>query len=58
MQDKVIECKEGKNCLSGGSFTFTAKDQEFFARMNYTEPRRCKPCRTRKKNAVNNGQQQ
>ena len=55
MQDKVIECKEGQNCLSGGTFTFTVKDQEFFNRMNFTEPRRCKPCRDRKKKAVNNG---
>jgi len=54
MPDKTIECKEGQNCLSGGAFVFTEKDQAFFNKMGFTEPRRCKPCRARKK-ASNGG---
>lgn len=57
MEDKILDCKEGNNCLSGGTFKFTVKDQQFYAQNNYTEPRRCRPCRQRKKNAINNAQQ-
>jgi CxxC-x17-CxxC domain-containing protein len=40
-QDKTIQCA---GC--GTSFTFTAKEQEFFATKGYTnEPKRCPTCR-------------
>ncbi len=40
-QDKDIKCSE-----CGNSFTFTAKEQEFFASKGYTnEPKRCPTCR-------------
>ena len=43
-EDKTINCQD---CHQ--DFIFRAKDQEFFARMNFTEPKRCKPCRDNKK---------
>jgi CxxC-x17-CxxC domain-containing protein len=40
-EDKDIKCSE-----CGSSFTFTAKEQEFFASKGYTnEPKRCQTCR-------------
>ena len=40
-QDKDIKCSD-----CGSSFTFTAKEQEFFASKGYTnEPKRCPTCR-------------
>ncbi|MGD0355190.1 MAG: zinc-ribbon domain containing protein [Dehalococcoidia bacterium] len=40
-EDKDIKCSE-----CGNSFTFTAKEQEFFATKGYTnEPKRCPTCR-------------
>lgn len=40
-QDKDIQCA---GC--GSTFTFTAKEQEFFASKGYTnEPKRCPSCR-------------
>ncbi|NLZ15467.1 MAG: zinc-binding protein [Erysipelotrichaceae bacterium] len=50
-KDKTIVCKD-----CGQSFTFTAREQEFFAEKGYTnEPQRCKPCRDAKKGLRNNG---
>jgi len=44
-QDKEIQCSECKT-----SFTFTAKEQEFFASKGYTnEPKRCPTCRQARK---------
>lgn len=43
-EDKTLNCNDCKR-----DFVFRAKDQEFFARMNFTEPKRCKPCRDIKK---------
>ncbi|MDD2469878.1 MAG: zinc-ribbon domain-containing protein [Bacilli bacterium] len=40
MEDKTLTCK---NC--GAEFIFTAKEQEFYAQHNFSEPLRCKPCR-------------
>lgn len=44
-QDKTIVCKD-----CGCEFTFTAREQEFFAEKGFNnEPQRCKPCREAKK---------
>ena len=44
-QDKTIVCKD-----CGHEFTFTAREQEFFAEKGFNnEPQRCKPCRDAKK---------
>lgn len=37
---------EGK---CGHKFTFSVRDQEFFAQNGWTPPIRCKPCRVQKK---------
>lgn len=40
-QDKTIVCKD-----CGHEFTFTAREQEFFAEKGFNnEPQRCKPCK-------------
>ena len=40
-QDRVIKCAD-----CGQDFTFTAGEQEFYARKGFQqEPKRCKPCR-------------
>lgn len=49
MQDKTIVCKD-----CGAEFTFTAREQEFYASKGFTEPIRCKECRDKKKAAFNN----
>lgn len=44
-KDKTITCKD-----CGQEFTFTAKDQEFFAEKGFNnEPQRCKVCRDARK---------
>jgi len=43
-QDKQIECVD---CHE--PFLFEAGEQEFFASRNFSEPKRCKGCRQRKK---------
>jgi hypothetical protein len=44
-QDKSIQCSD-----CGTIFTFTAREQEFFASKGFTnEPRRCPQCRKAKK---------
>lgn len=43
-QDKTLSCKD-----CGRDFVFRAKDQEFFARQGFTDPKRCKPCRDLRK---------
>ncbi len=50
--DKIIVCKD-----CGQEFTFTAREQEFFAEKGFTnEPQRCKSCRdARKQNSRGNG---
>jgi len=46
-EDKTLVCKE-----CGNKFIFTAGEQEFFAEKGFTnEPKTCKPCRDKKKNA-------
>ncbi len=44
MQDKEISCKD-----CGKTFTFTARDQEFYTSKGFTEPKRCKECRVKAK---------
>ena len=49
-QDKQIQCSE-----CGNSFTFTAREQEFFASKGYTnEPKRCLNCRQSRRNTRSN----
>lgn len=44
-QDKIIVCKD-----CGQEFTFTAREQEFYAEKGFdNEPQRCKPCRDARK---------
>ena len=44
-QDKTIKCVD-----CGCEFVFTARDQEFYKEKGFTnEPKRCKPCRDKKK---------
>lgn len=44
-QDKTLQCSD---CSS--SFTFTGKEQEFYAEKGYTnEPKRCPACRQARK---------
>ena len=43
-QDKELTCSD-----CGGKFTFTAKDQEYYAEKRFGAPKRCKPCRQAKK---------
>jgi len=47
MTDRRLQCVDCKQ-----EFTFSVKDQGFYQQMNFSEPKRCKPCRERKK-AVN-----
>lgn len=49
-EDKEMNCAEGASCISGGKFVWTAGEQDFFAQKGFdTPPKRCKPCRDRKK---------
>ena len=48
-KDKTIICKD-----CGKEFTFTVREQEFYAEKGFTEPVRCKECRIKKKNLQNN----
>lgn len=43
-ENKMLKCKD-----CGKEFVFTARDQEFFASKQFSEPKRCKPCRQIKK---------
>lgn len=47
--DQVIKCKD-----CGQEFTFTEREQEFYASKNFAAPVRCKPCRDAKKAQKNN----
>ena len=46
LSDKTLTCAD---CSQ--EFVFTASEQEFFADRGFTEPRRCKTCRTNRKAA-------
>lgn len=43
-QDKTLVCND-----CGADFDFTAGEQEFYAVKQFSEPKRCKTCRARKK---------
>jgi hypothetical protein len=53
-QDKEIKCVG--DC--GGTFTFTAGEQEFYSDKGMSEPKRCKPCRDKKKAFFDNKEKQ
>jgi len=44
MPDKELKCVQ-----CGQMFTFSEGEQKFYAERQYTEPKRCKPCREAKK---------
>lgn len=44
MSDKMLECQDCKQ-----EFVFTEGEQEFYASKDFTPPKRCKPCRDKKK---------
>lgn len=46
MPDLILKCADCKD-----EFTFTEKDQKFFAEKGYQAPKRCKACRIMKKAA-------
>lgn len=46
LTDKTIICKD-----CGREFTFTVRDQEFYNKMKFTEPTRCRECREKRKNS-------
>ncbi len=51
-EDKTLVCKE-----CGNEFVFTAGEQEFYASRGFVnEPQRCKPCRDKRKAAMNGGE--
>ncbi len=52
-KDKTIKCVD-----CGTEFVFTARDQAFYHEQGFTnEPKRCKPCRDKRKQEKNNKQQ-
>ncbi len=44
--DKTLNCVDGST-----EFTFTGRDQQFYADRQFSEPRRCPACRAAKKAA-------
>ncbi len=46
MQDKILTCSD-----CGQQFTFSASEQEFFAKKGFTDPSRCPDCRAARKAA-------
>jgi len=44
MPDKQLKC-----CDCGLEFPFTEGEQKFYAEREYSDPKRCKPCRERRK---------
>jgi CxxC-x17-CxxC domain-containing protein len=51
--DKNLTCVD-----CGGTFLFSADDQEFYARKGFTnEPKRCKPCRDKRKMSSGEGRE-
>ena len=54
LKDKTITCVD-----CGETFTFTANEQRFYAENGLTnEPKRCKPCRDKKKASMRNNRPQ
>lgn len=48
--DKTIKC-----CDCGTDFIHAVRDQEFFATNNFSDPKRCRDCRAKKKANQNQG---
>ncbi|RMD92748.1 MAG: cytochrome C551 [Calditrichaeota bacterium] len=44
MEDKMIICED-----CGEEFTFSADEQQFYAERGFQQPKRCKPCREKRK---------
>ncbi len=44
MEDKILVCQD-----CGEEFTFTAGEQEFFTEKGFSDPKRCKTCRDKRK---------
>ncbi len=44
MKDKKIVCSD-----CGTEFVFTVREQEFYAEKGFSEPKRCKDCREKRK---------
>jgi len=44
MPDKTINCRDCRQ-----DFTFTEGEQDFYAQREFSEPKRCKPCRDERK---------
>lgn len=51
--DETLTCQD-----CGVQFPFTAGEQEFYASKQLTQPKRCKPCRVKKKAAMFDRQKQ
>ncbi len=49
-EEKVLKCQD-----CGREFTFSAKDQEFFAEKGYSQPLRCKECREKRRAQKDSG---
>jgi CxxC-x17-CxxC domain-containing protein len=53
-RDKILKCVE-----CGAEFVFTAGEQAFFADKGFkNEPKRCKPCKSKRSQALNSGNYQ
>jgi len=46
-EDKTLKCVD-----CGESFIFTAGEQAFYYSKELSEPKRCKPCRDRRKRTI------
>jgi Probable zinc-ribbon domain len=44
LYDRILKCVE-----CGGDFAFTTGEQRFFQERNFTQPRRCKDCRKKRR---------
>lgn len=44
MPDQELKCRD-----CGAAFVHPERDQEFYRQQGYQPPKRCKPCRDRKK---------
>lgn len=44
MEDQVLQCVECND-----EWTYTAEEQNYIANKGYSAPKRCKPCRAKKR---------
>lgn len=47
LEDRTITCTE-----CGNDFVWTAKDQDFYRRKGFQQPKRCQDCRKKKQQAT------